>query len=280
MSIRKVSSKALSSITLAISLSLIFSGCAYHQNVTPIRITEDSLANPSIQPSFGMFTANKVEGSVGVGYNPYRNPFSLVAGAVAGGVITGNSNTGIMLASASGGGQSTSPFGGGVVVDIPKIYLQEILNNKGIIVNNPKAVPNQGVVLRPEVILAYDDIGRVGLTCILFAEKYETGSQDWKFYYSSQKSYLWDEISSKNIDPSIFHSEVKKCLQTVNNIFRAHVNGKLDNSFKKGVLMQSSDAGFNGMFYKDNTKQIYLRYTTTFIEAFPVAKAFSFQYKD
>ena len=205
------------------------------------------------------------------------SPEAAIAGVFAASIASGNVNTGISLSSNLNDNRNVenSPLGPGVLVDVPKIYFNEVLHEKGILgEKTSKGLPQQ-MEIYPKVNLVYTEKNQIDLWCSLTAD-----ASGWRFHYSYQRAFQWEQAEIKNIKKERFQEEIVNCLNVLNATMRAHINGNLDNSFKRGVLMYKESFGYKGMFAEDDTNHVYLRYVdvNNEIVVFPKKYAYGFKY--
>ncbi|MYM26694.1 hypothetical protein GTP46_29225, partial [Duganella sp. FT135W] len=168
-----------------------------------------------------------------------------------------------------------SLFGPGVLVDVPKIYFSEVLHEKGIFGEKTSKRFPQQMEINPKVNLVYTEKNQIDLWCSLTAE-----TSGWRFHYSYQRAFQWEQAEIKDIKKERFQDEIAICLNVLNATMRAHIVGNLDSSFKRGVLMHKESAGYKGMFAEDDINHVYLRYVddNNEIVVFPKKYAYDFKY--
>lgn len=257
--------------------AFLLSGCAYYSNLTPVKIDASLLELPVVRPGPDRYSSQQIVGSSEVGFRPYVSPAAVIAGAFAASIASGNVNTGISLSSNLKDNRNgeNSPFGPGVLVDVPKIYFSEVLHEKGIFgEKTSKGLPQQ-MEIYPKVNLVFNEKNQIELWCSLTAD-----TSGWRFHYSYQRAFKWEQAEVKEIKKERFQEEIVSCLNVLNTTMRAHIVGNLDNSFKRGVLMYKESFGYKGMFAEDDINQVYLRYVdvSNEIVVFPKKYAYDFKY--
>jgi len=274
--------------TLVTALSL--SGCAVHYDVVaptlPINELQKftigtAISDPRQIRSRWLATGSSLTGiaSDKADSNATMDAF---VGAVVGGVAgipvpQSIALQGSLESSALARLPHSNEYGTIAAINVPEIFSSEIKEQTGtnhILAATP---PRDGVHITPFSVLRRTKTNQIYASCGLNIENFAEGNKKFTYQYWMHSN---DEVNINELEKltqTRFKEGTKKCLKTLWELFEEHRQNRLNDKFESGALLYYDDFGWRSMYYKDNSRQAYLRYTPGFMEVYPFRVTFSYE---
>lgn len=274
----------------SIASVMMLHGCAIHFDVkepaVPTGEVESFTIGTSVSDLRLIRSRQLASGGVLVGLASDKadrdSTIAFVLGAVAGGVTGLPVAQSIELQASAESAEMlrlphSNEFGQATAVNVPLIFADVVKERSGISHAVQVSPPESGVYIIPFAVLRSARDEKIHESCGFNVARIVAGKLQFSYQYWMHSNTEFSIAELPAFTSSRFQVDTERCFHTLLGVFDEHRSGKLNDRFESGTLMYYDDAGWRGMYFRDESRQAYLRYTPSFMEVYPFRMTFSYQ---
>jgi hypothetical protein len=266
------------------------SGCAIHFDVKEPAVPTDELQRFTIGNSISDLRQIRsswlASGGVLVGVASDKADrdatIAFVVGAIAGGVAGMPVAESIAL---QGNLESSelarlphsTEYGMTAAINVPEIFASAVKERSGVAHVVKSERPGDGIHITPFAVLRATKTQKLYASCGFNVSRFVAGKQEYFYQYWMHSNDEVDVNELSTFTSSRFQRSTEQCFRVLLGIFDEHRSAKLNDKFESGTLMYYEDAGWRGMYFRDESRQAYLRYVPSLMEVYPFRVTFSYQ---